>query len=185
MRVEENKIKPLVLQFQETSEKEVFKEIIMAASDMIYHYPLIVFHKDIDQCSEFYIYFIEKFHKLLHKYDPSLSSFNTWFNIVLKSQCINWMNTRARKEKKKVKTVSMDTDQQHNEVAFVESIHQLQDNSTRDIISQSINKLNDFDQMLIRLLYFNIDDHLLRSLSSFNKRSLQDNISLIQDFLNN
>lgn len=184
MRIEE-KVSNLILQFQKTSDKETLKQIIKGVSDMIYNYPLLVFHKGMDDCSDFYIYLIERLEKLIKKYNPALSAFNTWFNIVLKSQCINWLNSKANKKKNNNPALSLNNDSIFIELAVTESHNKNEENYIKLTVSEYIDSLKGFDFLLIKLLYFTIDKKLLKQLSNYNKRSYEENIKLINKFLNN
>lgn len=182
MRINNEKITPLVLKYQNTKDNNILKEIIKESSNMIYNYPHVVFHKDIDDCSEFYIYFIQRLYKLLLKYKPALSSFNTWFNIVLKSQCINWLNKLTKTKKSQINTISIN--ENCNEIS------KTKDNTDdKNIISISviniINSLNIFDYLIIKLLYFDIDKNLLIKLSHYNKKTIKKNVESLNNFINN
>lgn len=183
MRIKEKEVKELILRFQETNDIEILKALVKETSDMIYHYPLVVFHKNLDECSEFYIYFIERFSNLIKKYNSKLSSFNTWFNIILKSHCINWLNSKKMQKRKQIKAISI------NKIDLLSNFNPSKKNNPLDNIATEVQSiiehLPELDYLIIKLLYYNIDKHLLKRLSLFNKRSKEENLSLIDKLLNN
>ena len=94
MKINKKKIEELALEYRKEPRKEIFKKIIIEVSDMVYNYPSIVFFVKHEECSDFFIYFIERLKAFIIKFDPSRSSFFTWFNIIIKSQCLNWLNKK-------------------------------------------------------------------------------------------
>ncbi len=186
MRIKKEKVKQLIIKFQKDFNVEILKQIIKETSDMVYNYPSVVFHIRKEDCGDFYIYFIERIKSLISKYDPALSSFYTWFNIILKSQCLNWLNRVQRKKGKSIQTESLD-----NSLQYLMQIEELDDPVERNydnislIINQYIENSPVLEYLIIKLLYYNIDNKLLNKLSAYNKRSSEENIELIKQLLNN
>ncbi len=185
MKIKKEKVKQLIMEFQRSFNAEIFKQIVVEMSDMVYNYPLVVFHMGPEDCSGFYIYFIERSRSLILKYNPALSSFYTWFNIVLKSQCLNWLNSLQSKKRKKIRTESLD-----NSLSYLTPGERDKPaENGKDNISLSINKyidnLSKLDHLIIKLLYYDIDTILLNKISSYNKKTKNENIELIKQLLNN
>ena len=183
MRVKKEKVKQLILEFQEEQNISILKQIIKEISDMVYTYPTLVFHVSPEECSNFYIYFIERLRSLILKYNPELSSFYTWFNIALKSQCLNWLNSVRSNKRKNIKTESLDTSHQH--IIPYSSYDLPESDDITTIIRHYITDLSCLDQLIIKLLYYDIDDKLVNEISLHNKRTFRKNLEMIKHFLNN
>ncbi len=185
MKIKKEKVKQLILKFQKNFNVEILKQIIKETSDMVYNYPSVVFHAREEDCSDFYIYFIKRIKSLIPKYDPALSSFYTWFNIILKSQCLNWLNRMQRKKEKSIQAESLD-----NSLPYLTQIDP-EDSGERNydnislIINQYIKNLPVLEYLIIKLLYYNVNNKLINELSTYNKRSSEENTELIKQLLNN
>ncbi len=181
MRVDELKIKRLIADYLKNNENEnILFDIIKELSEMVYNYPRIVFRKDLDTCSDFYIYFISDIKKIILKYNSQLANFNTYLNIALKSRYINWYN----------KTISK---QQLNEVPLEnlnnENIPSLEDKITyniyinkqydninselKSLINSILKKLPQKEMLIVKLLFYPIDSETLKILSAHLNTSLK------------
>jgi len=180
MRIKKEKVEELILKYQKKLDINILKDIIKETSDMVYNYPTIVFHVSIEKCSDFYIYFMERIPSLVLKFNPILSSFYTWFNIVLKSQCLNWLNTLKVHKKKMISVISLD--QYYYDVS---DNNDLYDDENVQLVRDYISNLPLLDRLIIQLLYYNIDDMLLQEISDYNHRSVDYIFTLIKKILNN
>ena len=183
MRVKKEKVKQLILEFQKNLDIDVLKQIIKEISDMVYNYPTLVFHVNPEECSDFYIYIIERLKPLILKYNTELSSFYTWFNVVLKSQCLNWLNSIQAKKRKSFQTESLDTGHQYMLSDTSGDTHE--DDNITAVIKQYIAELPDLDRLIIKLLYYDINNKLVNEISMYNKRPVKENLEMIKHFLNN
>ncbi len=150
---------------------------------MVYNYPTLVFHVNPEECSDFYIYIIERLKPLILKYNTELSSFYTWFNVVLKSQCLNWLNSIQAKKRKSFQTESLDTGHQYMLSDTSGDTHE--DDNITAVIKQYIAELPDLDRLIIKLLYYDINNKLVNEISMYNKRPVKENLEMIKHFLNN
>ncbi len=181
MRVREVKIKELIRKYKATNNEKVLVEIIKEISDMVYNYPRVVFNRSKDDCSEFYIYFIEDVKKIIKKYNENLASFNTWFNVVLKSRYINWLNKLSYKRKKQVDIIlwedlTLGTDDKNKEEKLFYNIYLSQQNEKYDSqlskkLMKIYNKMSLSDIILIKLMYYPIDSSIIEHLTKFLNKS--------------
>lgn len=180
------KINNLIIGYQNSGQVSILNQIIKEISIMIYNYPLKVHALKEDDCSEFYIYIIERIDTILMKYKIQLSSFKTWFSIVLKSHFLNWINKKNKISSNSVKTFSIDDENLNQDFLFskIESNPET-DDKFMQIINNYINQLPNIDFLIIRLLYFNIDDELIKILSKTNGNNERINMDIIKSYLNN
>ena len=189
MKVNEVKIKKLINEYKISKEKNLLIEILKELSIMIYNYPKILFGRDEDDCSEFYLYFIERIENLLLNYDETKASFNTYFNIVLKSRYINWLNKISQERKKKLEPILIEDLKFQKNIA--KELYEIYSPDYKYIADQSeisekiekiLKKLKVLDYLIIKLCYFPIDSNTLQVLSNHLKIPLKNCYELYEKF---
>lgn len=182
MRVDELKIRELIREYKKTRDNEILIEIIKEISDMIYNYPRIVFGRNKDDCSEFYLYVIERIKKIIVKYNETLASFNTWFNIVLKSRYINWLYKIAREREERIEPVllrdiSSDSNMKQDERIFYNlylAQQNYEDSSLKDRLENVYKRMSLLENLLIKLMYYPLDSSTISMMSKFLKKPLRE-----------
>ncbi len=181
MKVNEEKVKKLFLNYLEN--RNYLKDIVEEISNMVYNYPVLIGATILqeygyelkDLCSEFYIYFIERFENLLRKYDPNRASFNTWLSLVLKSQYINWYNLKLRK--KGIKTLPLELDR----LKFY--FKETEEDEFLNKVRKAINALNLKEKLLIYLLFFPVNYEVVKLLAEFKKITEEEAENLLDRYI--
>ena len=148
--IDDERIKQLISIYQQRGDG--YKEIVEVTSQYIYNFPLIKFKADEDMCGDFYLYFMERFDKLLLKYDIMDCRFTSWLIVVLTGHYFNW-----------VKKVAKNTSHKH--VVFLEDflahnidqeIHSSEgrDETTKELLSKVLNSLPVKLKIVMKLYYF-------------------------------
>ncbi|KLI32111.1 sigma-70 family RNA polymerase sigma factor [Brachyspira hyodysenteriae] len=101
-------IKKLVLEYKATRSIEALKEINEHLSNYIYNYPRKVFGVFHDDALEFYSYYIERIDNIIIKYNETDAKFITWFTYTLRSNYLNFIDHKKRKDKYKKQEISID-----------------------------------------------------------------------------
>lgn len=101
-------IKKLVLEYKATRSIEALKEINEHLSNYIYNYPRKVFGVFHDDALEFYSYYIERIDNMIIKYNETDAKFITWFTYTLRSNYLNFIDHKKRKDKYKKQEISID-----------------------------------------------------------------------------
>lgn len=186
MKVNEKIIKEWIEHYQTHKDVESIKKIIQEISAMVYHYPVVVFHRSYDDCAEFYLYFVEHFEKLFAKYNAQLAGFNTWFHIILKSQFLNWQRVKGRDQARAIPAFSYDDEHIKEDALFYQQEkHEIQNEKIEQIITHYIKQTDSTNYFIIHLLYFQMSDDIIKKLSEFNKKPFQVNLEKIKFYLNN
>ena len=60
-----------------------------------------------------------------------------------------------------------------------------EDDNITAVIKQYIAELPELDQLIIKLLYYDINNKLVNKISLYNKRPVKENLEMIKHFLNN
>ena len=100
--IKDIKIKNLIrnLQANENNNNETYEKILSLISEFIYNFPRIKYYKDIDICSEFYLYTVNYLPDILIKFNiKGKATFQTWFAVVLVNIWRNFLKTAKNKEK--------------------------------------------------------------------------------------
>ncbi len=188
MRVNEKKIINIIEQLRlDNSNKSNWRKLIEELSIMIYNYPRIVFNASEDYCSEFYIYVIERLQNFILKYNVKKSSFNTWFNIVLKSHYLNWVKINNKGNNFNI--ISFDYKPYASsdmDLLNIISYQQWKKEEYKDIektVDRAIESLAVTDKVIIKLLYFTVDTELLKDISKINKKSVKENFNRYTELL--
>lgn len=182
MRVDEVKIKKLIREYLKSKSKDVLFEIVKELSIMVYNYPKIVFRRNEDDCSEFYLYFIEKIENLITKYNENMASFNTWFNVVLKRRYLNWLNKMSAMKKRAPDTVLWDDISCDSFILqermfyniFLSNQNLLREDELKKRLNEVYKKLDVKDYLLIKLLYYPVDIDTLHALKNFLNLPLKE-----------
>ena len=98
--LDDTKIKRKILEYQEKGTGYI--EILEEVSTYIYNFPRIIFAQIEEECTDFYLYFLNRFPKLLLKYKVQKTKFLTWLTLVLRRQYINWQKQQTREKNKSV-----------------------------------------------------------------------------------
>lgn len=93
----DNNFKKMILKYQNSNSLNDYREILNITSDYIYNYPRLKFKLSLDDCSDFYLYFIKKYPVLIKKYEVQKYLFVTWFNKVLRNTLVNWLKKNNMK----------------------------------------------------------------------------------------
>nr|WP_241474640.1 sigma-70 family RNA polymerase sigma factor [Brachyspira hyodysenteriae] len=108
MMIDDVFIKKLVLEYKATRSIEALKEINEHLSNYIYNYPRKVFGVFHDDALEFYSYYIERIDNIIIKYNETDAKFITWFTYTLRSNYLNFIDHKKRKDKYKKQEISID-----------------------------------------------------------------------------
>ena len=90
-KIDNDKILELVNQYQKG--KVDFSVIGDYLANYTYNFPRIIFQKDKDICSEFFLYIYERLPEILKKFTATNIKFTTWYVIVLRNSYFNWYKT--------------------------------------------------------------------------------------------
>ncbi len=189
MRLDKEKIVKLINALRaDKSNKSILKALIEEVSNMVYNYPRIVFHDSEDDCGEFYLYFIERLPRFILKYNVVKSSFATWFCIVLKSHYLNFKN----KQRKYISANSISLNYTPFKNSSINMMNLVSYQKwTKDDYDELSHKVLKFihgltleEQVIIKLLYFNMDTELLRNLAELTGVPVEKCMKTYTDILN-
>lgn len=178
MKIDEIKIQKLISQFKNSKDQQILIEIIKELSIMIYNYPKLLYNYNEDNCSDFYLYFIERIESVILKYNENMASFNTYFNIVLKSRYINWLNQIKTKNRIQDYPVSFEN---LNSARFQNYDGCLNESDLKNKIEEVIKKMPVLDYLIIKLCYYHIDAQTLNILAEYLKKPLKECYNLYQE----
>ncbi|MBN1899590.1 MAG: hypothetical protein JW827_12500 [Spirochaetes bacterium] len=176
-RINEDKIVKLVRDYQKDRENQIMIEIIQQTSQMIYNYPKIVFHRNEDDCSDYYLYLVQRLDKIILTYDPAKATFQTWFNVVLRSRYINWIKKRKKQEEKKVKAFLYNdlakTEKENPEDLLFYHFRSVPSQHNNRPLSRVLNSLSFTDFMIVKLAFFPLDNEMLHDLSRYRGENVE------------
>lgn len=164
--IDDSKIKELIDQYQKT--EEGYDEIVIMISDFVYNYPRIKYQRNEDDCSDFYLYFFERFQNALNKYQVEDVLFVSWLMIVLKNHFINWIKKRSKEKN----TISLEDMPAHINLAEKDSSNEEEIvESKKETIKEILNSLPKKVRVVMKLHYFYYfdGDDLINISHIFNK----------------
>ena len=97
--IDDIEIKRLVLEYREQGTDALLEAVQKTVSRLIMDYPLRVFFRNADDCSDYYIYVCSSLPRVLKGYRQTRALFTTWFIVVLRNLYLNWLNKSEDKEK--------------------------------------------------------------------------------------
>lgn len=169
-KIDDQKIKELIGHYQKTGES--FSEIANLVAKYIYNFPQKRFSEGSETCSEFFLYFFERFDKLLMKYNERECRFTTWLVVVLRNHYLNWVKKNNRHVKMKVSYIEDFLTHNSDEKQEME-ISKEDQNKTKEEVLKTINNLPSKVKIALKLHYFDFfEGQDLQEISKIYKKEL-------------
>ena len=112
----------------------------------IYNFPRLAYRRSPDECSEFYLYLIERLEGFIQNYPIDAPiRFKTWFNYALRNQFLNFIKTRNMEEPAQISI------EEYEDSLMVESFSEAE-NGGREI-AEGLAKLPESDRLIVKLYY--------------------------------
>lgn len=92
--LDDNKIKDLVRSWR--NHEILVEDVISQLAEYIYSYPKVAHRIHLDDCTDYFIYVVERLPKKLEGYQEKKAKFATWFSVVLSNLYYDWIRTKKK-----------------------------------------------------------------------------------------
>ncbi len=180
MQLHDRKIKSIIREWQQQEKDPEFilshfkKEVEL----YIYNFPRLAYKKDLDECSEFYLYVLDQLESIINNYPLEADiQFKTWFNYVLRNKFLDYYH---KNKKNKVAPLSLDD---YEEELTAQTFTDEQCDFAG--LKQGLNALGPHDRLLIKLYYLpeSIDQEDLKSCVQLFQIPLHEILDIRKDLI--